>query len=45
MSKKKSAILAAIAPPEDAEFKSKMSIAMKAAWARRKKAVKVKRAS
>ena len=40
MSKKKSAILAAIAPPEDAEFKSKMSIAMKAAWARRKKAVK-----
>jgi hypothetical protein len=37
VSKKKSAILAAIAPPEDAEFKKKMSIAMKAAWAKRKK--------
>jgi hypothetical protein len=36
---KKSTILAAITPSaEDAEFKSKMSIAMKAAWAKRKKA-------
>jgi hypothetical protein len=37
-SKEKSAILAAIAPPEDAEFKAKMSVAMKASWAKRKKA-------
>jgi hypothetical protein len=37
---KKSAILAAVTPSaEDAEFKSKMSIAMKAAWAKRKKVV------
>jgi hypothetical protein len=38
--KKRSAILAAIAPPEDAEFKKKMSAAMKASWAKRKKAAK-----
>jgi hypothetical protein len=36
---KKSTILAAITPSaDDAEFKSKMSIAMKASWAKRKKA-------
>jgi hypothetical protein len=36
---KKSTILAAVTPSaEDTEFKSKMSIAMKAAWAKRKKA-------
>jgi hypothetical protein len=35
---KKSAILAAVTPSEDGQFKSKMSIAMKAAWAKRKKA-------
>lgn len=36
---KKSTILAAVTPSaEDVEFKSKMSIAMKAAWAKRKKA-------
>jgi hypothetical protein len=29
-----------ISPPEDAEFKSKMSAAMKASWAKRKKAAK-----
>lgn len=41
VSKKKIAILAAIAPPaEEVEFKSKMSIAMKKAWAKRKKAAK-----
>jgi hypothetical protein len=40
---KKSTILAAVTPSaEDAEFKSKMSIAMKTAWARRKKAAKKK---
>jgi hypothetical protein len=34
-------MLAAVTPSaEDAEFKSKMSIAMKAAWAKRKKAAK-----
>jgi hypothetical protein len=39
--KTKAAIIAeAIAPVEDAEFKNKMSIAMKAAWAKRKKAAK-----
>jgi hypothetical protein len=37
-SKKKSAVLAAVTPSaEDAEFKSKMSIAMKKAWAKRRK--------
>jgi hypothetical protein len=41
---KKSAILAVIAPPEDAEFKKKMSEAMKASWAKRKKAAKKKAA-
>jgi hypothetical protein len=40
ISKKKSAILAAMAPPEDAEFKSKMSIAMAKSWAKRKRAAK-----
>jgi hypothetical protein len=36
---KKSTILAAVTPSaEDVEFKSKMSVAMKAAWAKRKKA-------
>ena len=36
---KKSTMLAAVTPSaEDTEFKSKMSIAMKAAWAKRKKA-------
>jgi hypothetical protein len=35
MSEKLAAI---IAPPEDAEFKSKMSATMKASWAKRKKA-------
>ncbi len=29
-----------IAPPEDAEFKAKMSAAMKKAWAKRKKVAK-----
>jgi hypothetical protein len=40
---KKNAILAAVTPTaEDVEFKSKMSIAMKKAWAKRKKAAKKK---
>jgi hypothetical protein len=43
--KGKKAILAAVAPPEDADFKSRMSIAMKAAWAKRKKAGKKKAAN
>jgi hypothetical protein len=40
---KKSAIMAAVTPSADeAEFKSKMSIAMKATWKKRKKAAKKK---
>jgi hypothetical protein len=43
--KTKAAIIAeAIAPPEDAEFKKKMSEAMKASWAKRKKVAKRKKA-
>jgi hypothetical protein len=38
----KAAIAEAIAPPEDAEFKSKMSIAMAKSWAKRKAAAKTK---
>jgi len=41
VSKKLAAI---IAPPEDAEFKAKMSAAMKASWAKRRKAAAKKRA-
>ena len=42
---KKSAILAAVTPPaEETEFKSKMSIAMKKAWAKRKNTAKKKAA-
>jgi hypothetical protein len=37
-------IAEAIAPPEDAEFKSKMAEAMKASWAKRKRAVMKKKA-
>jgi hypothetical protein len=37
---KKSAILEAVTSAEDAEFKSKMSAAMKASWAKRKTAAK-----
>ena len=40
---KKSAIISAITPPtEEAESKAKMSAAMKASWAKRKKAAKKK---
>jgi hypothetical protein len=36
-------LAAIIAPPEDAEFKSKMSEAMKASWAKRKKTAATKK--
>jgi hypothetical protein len=43
--KKKGAILAVIAPAEDAEFKAKMSQAMNASWAKRKKTAAKKKAT
>jgi hypothetical protein len=35
-------LAAIVAPPEDAEFKAKMSAAMKASWAKRKRVAKKK---